>query len=234
MHCRSKEREDIIVIPEKGVGRSLFTALDQFAESENRPELRQVPIIHQGWSGAGSLVARMANYRPRRYLAGIAYAPGQYDPLGLNTIELNDAAILAPQLIIANGADKVNGTERPYDYFERFFSKGAPWTFVVQNETPHCCLQNAQALILQWLSGVAAAKPRVWGKGRFGYLKKELSDVRDEWKQPVFNVTSPRTASFRYRAGAGEILAGWLPSKAFEREWLEFEQRRKPPAVWRP
>jgi hypothetical protein len=71
------------------------------------------------------------------------------------------------------------------------------------------------------LSGVLAAKPSAWGKGRFGYLKKELPDVRDEWKQPVFNVANPRTASLRDRAGAGEILGGWLPSKAFEREWLE-------------
>src|SRR5262245_3368234 len=55
-HCRAKEREDMIVLPEKGVGRALFSALDQFADSEGRPELKTVGIIAMGWSGAGSLV----------------------------------------------------------------------------------------------------------------------------------------------------------------------------------
>jgi hypothetical protein len=45
MHCRSKERGDMIVLPEKGVGRSLFSALDQFADSERRPELKSIGII---------------------------------------------------------------------------------------------------------------------------------------------------------------------------------------------
>src|SRR5260370_21510836 len=52
----SKEREDMILEPKIGVGRALFTALDQFAESEHRPEFRTVPVIVLGWSGAGSLL----------------------------------------------------------------------------------------------------------------------------------------------------------------------------------
>jgi hypothetical protein len=84
MHCRSKEREDMIVLPEKGAGRALFSALGQFADSEGRPELKSIGIIPMGWSGAGSLVARLAGYRPDRYVAGIAYAPGQYEPLGMD------------------------------------------------------------------------------------------------------------------------------------------------------
>jgi len=102
----------MIVEPAKGVGRALYTALDQFADSERRPELRTAPLIAMGWSGAGSLVGRLAGYRAERYLAGIAYAPGQYEPLGMDTIELSQAAIRMPQLIIANGGDNINGTER--------------------------------------------------------------------------------------------------------------------------
>jgi hypothetical protein len=34
IHCRSKEREDMIVLPEKGVGRALFSALDQVSKSK--------------------------------------------------------------------------------------------------------------------------------------------------------------------------------------------------------
>lgn len=109
--CRSKEREDMIVLPEKGAGRALFTALDQFAESSGHAELKASGVIAMGWSGAGSFAARLAGYRPERYIAGIAFAPGQYEPLGMDTIELPALAILSPQLIIANGGDNINGTE---------------------------------------------------------------------------------------------------------------------------
>ena len=154
----------MIVEPSKGVGRALFTALDQFAASERRPELRTAPLIAMGWSGAGSLVARLAGWRPERYLAGIAYAPGQYEPLGMDTIELSREAIRAPQLIIANGGDNINGTERPYGYFRKYFEKGAPWTFVVQNRAPHCCLQNAQTLILDWLRAILTTPSKSWAQ----------------------------------------------------------------------
>jgi hypothetical protein len=119
LHCRSKEREDMNVDPAKGIGRALFTALDQFADSAARPELRSVPLVAMGWSGAGSLVGRLAGFRPERFLAGILYAPGQYEPLGMDTIELSPEAIRKPQLIIAGGADDHVGTERPYRYFRR-------------------------------------------------------------------------------------------------------------------
>ena len=105
MQCRSKEREDMIVLPEKGVGRALFAALDQFADASGRQELKSAGIVAMGWSGAGSLVGRLAGYRPERYVAGIAHAPGQYEPLGMDTIELSDQAARSPQLIIANGGD---------------------------------------------------------------------------------------------------------------------------------
>ncbi len=60
MQCRSKEREDMDVEPSRGIGRALFTALDQFAEQERHPELRGTSVVLRGFSGAGSLVGRMA------------------------------------------------------------------------------------------------------------------------------------------------------------------------------
>jgi dienelactone hydrolase len=234
MHCRSKEREDMIVEPAKGVGRALFTALDQFAASENRAELKTAPLIAMGWSGAGSLVGRLAGYRPERYLAGIAYAPGQYEPLGMDTIALSQNAIRMPQLIIANGADNINGTERPYAYFRKYFDKGAPWTFVIQNRTPHCCLQNVQTLILDWLRAILATPSKSWGAGKHGYITVEFSRVSDEWKRPVFNATSARVAETSREPASGELPAGWLPSSIFAEGWLAFVRRTDPIAVWKP
>lgn len=212
----------MIIEPAKGVGRALFTALVQFGGS-----VASAPVIAMGWSGAGALVARLAGYRPERYLAGIAYAPGQYDPLGMDTIELSRDAIRAPQLIIANGGDNVNGTERPYNYFRKYFDKGAPWTFAVQNRTPHCCLQNAQTLILDWLDGVLSTPPKSW---KHGYITVALSNVTDTWHRPLFNATLARVSE---KAGR-DLPAGWLPSTTFARDWLEFVQRPNPIAIWKP
>ncbi|MBM3737684.1 MAG: hypothetical protein FJW39_18040 [Acidobacteria bacterium] len=233
MHCRSKERPDMIVLPEKGVGRAMFKALDQFAAEAGRAELAGAGVIAMGWSGAGSLVGRLAGYRTERYVAGIAYAPGQYEPLGMDTIALLEPAARRPQLIIANGGDGINGTERPYGYFRKYYERGAPWTFVVQNRTPHCCLQNAQTLILEWLAAVLAADGPGLGKGEHGYMTTEVSDVTDEWKRPVFNLRSSRTGR-RGILRPGELPAGWMPSPEFAREWLNLTRRRTPVAVWRP
>jgi hypothetical protein len=93
-----------------GRWRALFIALDQFASITGHRELASAGLIVMGWSGAGSLAARLPRYRPGRILASIDYEPGQYIPLGMDTIHLSDDAIRSPQLIIANGADKVCGT----------------------------------------------------------------------------------------------------------------------------
>ena len=53
-------------------------------------------------------------------------------PSEMDTIELSDQAMSRPQLIIANGGDNINGTERPYGYFKKYSERGAPWTFVVR------------------------------------------------------------------------------------------------------
>src|SRR5258708_15242849 len=117
----------MIVDPSRGVWRVLFTALDQFASITGHAELATAGLIVMGWSGAGSLTARLPGYRPGRILASIDYAPGQYIPLGMDTIHLSDDAMRSPQLIIANGADKVCGTMQPYEFFRRHWGRGALW-----------------------------------------------------------------------------------------------------------
>jgi hypothetical protein len=50
-HCRSKEREDMDVVPEHGIGPALFLALKQFASASDHPELERVPLAYMsfGW-----------------------------------------------------------------------------------------------------------------------------------------------------------------------------------------
>jgi dienelactone hydrolase len=234
LHCRSKEREDMNVDPAKGIGRALFTALDQFADSAARPELRSVPLVAMGWSGAGSLVGRLAGFHPERFRAGILYAPGQYEPLGMDTIELGAEAIQKPQLIIAGGADDHVGTEGPYRYFKKYFDRGAPWTFAIQNRTPHCCLQNAQNLILEWLNDVLATASARMRSGQFGYLTAQETNIADQWKHHTFNATAARVSAEACQPRQKELCAGWLPSRVFAESWLQFVRRPQPLATWAP
>jgi len=218
-HCRSKDREDMDVEPSHGIGRALFQALDQFSENSAHSELRSCKLVLLGWSGAGSLVARLPGFAHKRILAVIAYAPGQYDPLGMDTIELSRDAAAVPQLVIANGADSVNGTARPYGYFARYWSRGAPWTFVIQNGTSHCCLQNVEMLILAWLEAVEASEGR-GGHARFGYLRLKESEVRDTWHLPVSNILNARVSVRRESSISDEVPAGLVSGGRFAREWL--------------
>jgi hypothetical protein len=82
-HCpsRSETGGDMNVDPSKGIGRALFAALTQLAQSASHPELRSAKLILLGFSGTGSLVGRFAEFAPDRVLAVIPTAPGHFDPL---------------------------------------------------------------------------------------------------------------------------------------------------------
>jgi hypothetical protein len=125
-HCFEKPGQendqpgnDMDMEPQKGLGRALFTTLDQFAQTSGHPELASSKLIFLGFSGTGSLVARMVGFAPDRVVASISTAPGHWEPIGINTVELPPNALVVPQLIIANSEDKVCGTHRPYQYFQK-------------------------------------------------------------------------------------------------------------------
>jgi dienelactone hydrolase len=235
--CRSKEREDIDVVPQHGIGRALVTALEQLAKDSHHPELARSKVILFSFSGGGSLVARMAGYIPGRIIAAVEYAPSQYDPLGMDTIDLPENALSVPQFIIANGGDKVSGTVRPYDYFTRYYRLGAPLTFMVQNGVPHCCVMNVKQIVLQWLSDVVRQRrpeagdiPLVKidkGHGWFGFIRIQNTSAEDGWHEPVWNVVDEWIGSPAYTPPSGARPAGWLPSRRFADAWRVFESERE-------
>ena len=257
-HCRSKEREDMDVVPEHGIGRALLTALKQFAPASHHPELALSALTLLSFSGGGSLVVRMSGFAPDRMLAVISLAPGQYEPLGMDTIELPKEALDVPQLIIANGADQVNGTARPYLYFQKYRGKGAPLTFVIQNRTPHCCVDNVVPLMLSWLDAVVRERQPSSNGSRLrpvhqeqewiGRLEVEDSGGKDHWKTKSWNVSSAEAEPASQKIpdtgapeivlantndpevpSSGRLVSSWLPSEAFVNAWLEFERAREHP-----
>jgi dienelactone hydrolase len=241
-HCRAKteqsdKTEDMDIIPEHGIGRALLQSLNQFAEQSHHPELAGSKLILFSFSGGGSMVARMVAYAPDRILAAIEYAPGHYEPVGIDTVKLPEAALSVPQFIIANGADNICGTQRPYAYFGRYHDR-APLTFMVQNRVPHCCVMNVTPIVLLWLADVIAQRAPSADKPLLpidreqawqGFIRVEVSSVKDDWKVPVWNAADAWIGSFGSTVPNGAQDAGWLPSKRFAEAWLAFEKAREHP-----
>src|SRR5258706_10185230 len=149
----------------------------------------------------------------------------------MDNVRLPAAAIFVPELILAGGADKVSGTQRPYDYFRQYRDRGAPWAFLVQNKTPHCCIINAKALILAWLEEIiklrqpSATKPLRKvddSKGWSGFIRTCAADIHDDWGSSTWDVCGASIQPVGRAAPSDKIPAGWLPSRRVAMEWLEF------------
>jgi dienelactone hydrolase len=251
-HCPSKFETggDINADPSKGIGRALLSALTQLAGSSGHSELASAKLILLGFSGTGSLVGRLAEFASDRVLAVIPTNPGHFEPLGVDTITLSPKAASIPQLILTGSADAVSGTQRPYAYFRRYFDQGAPWTFVVQNKAPHCCIMNAKALILRWLDAVLA-QGATRASGWHGFIETSPSEAidcpdqsppvrsswcrstKDEWGGANWSVNTA-TIERIPNPPQGMIPSGWLPTEAFAKQWVSFVTQPEHPVTLPP
>ena len=223
--------EEMDMDPSHGLGRALFTALDQFARQTSHAELSASKLILLGFSGTGALFAHLVGYAPDRILASMLGDPGHYDPVGVDNVRLRSNALGVPELIMAGGADKVSGTQRPYDYFRRYRDQGAPWAFVAQNRTPHCCIINTKSLMLAWLAEIVKLRQASStnplrkiddSRGWVGYIRTCPSLVRDGWGASTWDVCDAIVQQTERLAPANMIPAGWLPSHAVASKWLAF------------
>jgi hypothetical protein len=220
--------------PSHGIGRALFTALDQFAHQSGHPELSSAKLILLGFSGTGALFAHFVGYAPDRIVASIPTDPGHYDPAGVDNVHLPPSALAVPELIMTGGTDKICGTQRPYDYFRLYRDRGAPWLFLVQNKTPHCCIINTKSLMLAWLSQIikmrqpSPTKPLHAvddSQGWMGFIRTCPSDVHDDWGASTWDVCGANIQPVGHAAPTDKIPAGWLPSFRVATMWLEFIKR---------
>lgn len=252
-HCPAKAGTDgdMNMDPSQGIGRALVAALSKFAEASGHPELASAKIILLGFSGTGVLAARLADYAPDRVAAAIAAHAG-HSPRGLETIDLSPKGSAIPQLIVAGSTDRITGTQRPYDYFRKHFDRGAPWTFVVQNKTPHCCVINIKPLILEWLDSIVVQQNKKGGStSSYGFIRtapetkegcKNLfppavpiwcHGTKDAWGGENWSVTA--AAVERRQPGTdGMKPAGWLATPRFAKLWLSFIRQAEHPVTSLP
>jgi hypothetical protein len=195
-------------------------------------------------------VGRFAAYAPDRVLAVVATHPG-HNPLGLETIELSPEAAAVPQFVLAGSTDRITGTERPYASFRKYFDRGAPWTFVVQNKTPHCCVINAKELVLMWLDAVVVQRITRRNADRFGSIRTAPETLqgcsnlfppavpiwchgaKDAWGGENWFVSSAAVEP-RPTPPQGMMPAGWLPTPAFAKQWLSFVTQPDHPVMSLP
>jgi dienelactone hydrolase len=243
-HCPGKtpeDRGDMNVDPSKGLGRALLTALDQFAHATGHGELSNSALILLGFSGAGSLCARLVGYQPGRVIAAILSAPGYFEPLGIDTLNLSPQAWAVPELVLAGGADNVTGTSRPYLYFRKYRDQGAPWAFVIQNESPHCCTANAKILMLLWLEAVIKQRVVTSARkelrameqrdGRLAFVKTRETDTKDSFGLRTFDATNAKIEELKHTVPEGWMAAGWLPNHTIAKEWLSFVRQEHHPIL---
>ena len=245
-HCPGKQavdHGDMHMDPSAGLSNSLFRAIDKFAEQSGHRELSSTKLIFLGFSGAGALCARFVNLVPSRVIAAILSSPGHYKPFGIDTVELNHESLAVPQLILVGSADNVSGTALPYAYFRKYRDLGAPWAFIVQNRSPHCCTANAKTLMLHWLEAVIARRQPIYSEmafrdldqrvGWLGFLKTRQTETIDSFGMKTFRVVAARTQM----VGSKESLspdwqsAGWLPDHEVAREWSAFVRQRQHPIL---
>ncbi len=222
----------------RGVARSIDAALDDFGKQSRHAEMAKANLIVLGFSGMGAMFAQYVKYDPSRVLAAILANPGQSVPYGMETVNLSDEALAVPQFIIVGAIDSRGGTQRPYEYFRRHWVRGAPWTFLVQNGIPHCCVINAKGLILDWLDEVIQARKSSSGafdtkidthRGWTGYIRSCSTERRDSFKEHLWNACAASIKRVKSKPPADEIPAAWLPSRRVAVEWLAFIQQKEHP-----
>lgn len=246
-HCASKNApggpKEMDMNPSHGLGRALFTALGQLAKQSNHPELAEAKLVLLGFSGTGALFAHFVGYAPERVVASIPTDPGHFDPVGIDNVVLPPEGLLVPELIMAGGADKVCGTKKPYDYFRYYRDQGAPWAFLVQNKTPHCCIINTKVLLLLWLEKIielrnpSPTRPlrRIeTNTGWLGFIRTCPSTVRDTWEIPTWDVCDARIVPVGHADPADQVPAGWFPSRRVAMAWLAFIKQPAHPVTSMP
>ena len=234
-HCKGKYApggpEEMDMDPRHGVGRALFTAIEQFASQSHHPELVSSKVILLGFSGTGALFAHFEEYAPRRVIAAILINAAQVHPLGLDTVELSSEGIEVPELIFAGGQDTVATTQAPYYYFRRYREQGAPWTFVVQNKSGHFGVKTTKPMVLAWLAEVLKQR-----RANANTPLRKISE-RNSWHAyftrcppedqatKTWNICGALAVKARSAAPENMTSAGWFPSRHVAEVWLKLAQQ---------
>ena len=232
------EKGEMDMNPEHGLGRSLFSALNNIGTESGHPELGLAKLIVLGFSGTGAYFAHFVAYAPDRVLAAVLTNPGQSDPENVDKITLDQKGVAVPELIIVGGRDAISGTAKPYNFYKRYRPQGALWIYLVQNNIPHCCIINTKSLVLDWLQEVIRARrpspreplsPMNSDTGWYGSIRPCEPVYTDHWGLPLWNVCDAHVARAEKDLPSQEMPAGFFPTESLAREWLSYIKQHDHP-----
>lgn len=224
--CKASSFDDIQQNAFAGPGRTLFTALNQFADASSHPELAHSNVLLFGFSAAGVLAATTANYKPQRVLGVVAYDAGAA-PQQIDSVDPVQAALGIPFLIISNDEDPTAGTTRPRTFFNRGWKKGAPWAWGVQHGVAHCCALSTKPLILPWISAVVTERagssnelnPVPQALGVFANYTCTLNGLRAATGDQNCTISA---ASLLPEGASITAAQAWLPDASSGAAWLKW------------
>jgi len=235
---RASEKGEMDMYPEHGLGRSLLSALNTIGRESGHRELGKAKLIVLGFSGTGAYFGHFVAFAPARVLAAILTNPGTDDPNNIDNIRLDEKGTAVPELIIVGGIDTISGTVKPYAFYEHHRPKGAPWVYLVQNNIPHCCINNTKSFMLHWLQKVIQVRqpdpekplmPMNVSTGWYGSIRPCKVIYKDHWGLPLWNVCDAHIERITRDRPSGEMPAGFFPTEALAREWLAYVQQQDHP-----
>jgi hypothetical protein len=184
-----------------------------------------------GFSGTGAYLGHFVAYAPDRVVTAILTNPGQAEPENVDNIALDEKGVAVPELIILCGRDTVGGTVKPYNFSKRYHPQGAPWVYVVQNNIPHCCINDTKSCILDWLQEVIRARhpnprnplsPMNSNAEWYGSIRPCEAVFTDHWGLPPWNVCDAHVGRNEKALPSQEMPAGFFPTEFLAREWVSY------------
>ncbi len=227
----ASEKGEMDMYPEHGPGPSLFAALKTIGKESEHPELENAKLIVLGFSGTGAYFGHFVAFAPDRVLAAILTNPGTNEPDDVDNIRLDKRAVGVPELIIVGGVDFISGTVKPYDFYNQHRRKGAPWVYLIQNNIPHCCINDTKPFMLNWLQEVIQTRhpdpykqlsPMNLKTGWYGSIRPCKTVYKDYWGLPLWNVCDAHVDRAAKALPPQEMPAGFFPTEALAREWLTY------------
>jgi hypothetical protein len=234
IQCPAKhasEQGEMDMYPEHGLGRSLFSALTKIGMESHHAELGNAKLIVLGFSGTGAYFGHFVAFAPSRVLAAILTNPGTDDPNNVDKIRLDERGVAVPELIVVGGIDTISGTVKPYAFYKQYRPKGSPWVYLVQNNIPHCCINNTKSFILHWLQEVIEVRqpdseqpltPMNASTGWYGSIRPCQNVYKDHWGLPLWNVCDAHIVRTARGLPSGEMPAGFFLTESLAREWLAY------------
>ena len=227
--CDAASFNDLQYDATKGPGRTLFQALNQFAEITGHTELAGANVILAGFSAGGYLSMTTAEEYPQRVLGAVLDAPA--DPYAnFQNMAISPAVTQIPTLILANSGDVQAGTHRPLAFFQTGWLQGARWGFGIKNGLSHCCVDTIAPLMNQWMTSVVQSQSTLSADGLVALSPVTnpqppaveftcvVNSTFDSFGWQNCDITDPSIVT----AGAITLQPGWMPDATAAQAWLKW------------